>query len=582
MSSSAGRLKSRGTSFIRSLKEIGTLAIASFDELKTSLVKATNHDPVPPKEKHVKKLLIASHPHPEINLDEFMKAVCRVFRKSNDWLPALKGLEVLHRIIQEGSTEFCESIIRNDPEKRFKMDKFKDRNTSEAMDQSPLVRQYCRYLEERMVLYRTFHIKSLYLDMSIEAYCSPSAVNEWIDLFECLQKTTVELLECFDIIKMKRSSILSNGASIGCLALLLDDSFVLYKILTDNAVRLLDDFYNISLSDAKRVVSLYEKYCRLIEHLEEFFEFGKTVPQIYLKSNFATLTYNPFNVVDSMKEYINSGGQKKKKLVLGDIPVTDLSTILTKNELEVIKSTGSNEDFNENISNTTPTNNNRRKSSSVTPKSNNSSLNRSGSVKRTSPPPFNNGNANNTNPSSTSTGQDLLSFDWDAKPKTNTGNNSGLNNSKNALDDLFDFSQPVQTTNPTSNVLNQFGPTATTNNISYNNTSYNNNAQWNNNVYGGNNYNPYGNPYENNPYSAPSNTMGYNNVPMNSNYGYQQPYGNQNYSSPNMNNNNYNNMGYNNYNNNVNTSPNMNNNYNKSPQLNNNANKTNGFADDFF
>jgi len=54
MSNTTQRIKSRGTSFLRNLKDIGNLAVSSFDDIKKSLAKATNHDPVPPKEKHVK------------------------------------------------------------------------------------------------------------------------------------------------------------------------------------------------------------------------------------------------------------------------------------------------------------------------------------------------------------------------------------------------------------------------------------------------------------------------------------------------------------------------------------------------
>lgn len=54
MSNTAQRLKSRGTSFLRQVKDIGNIAVSSFDDIKMSMAKATNQDPVPPKEKHVK------------------------------------------------------------------------------------------------------------------------------------------------------------------------------------------------------------------------------------------------------------------------------------------------------------------------------------------------------------------------------------------------------------------------------------------------------------------------------------------------------------------------------------------------
>ncbi|KAG2370806.1 hypothetical protein C9374_014221 [Naegleria lovaniensis] len=288
MSNTAQRLKSRGTSFLRQVKDIGNIAVSSFDDIKMSMAKATNQDPVPPKEKHVKKLILATETNRELNMVEFAKAVCRIYRKSSDWLTASKGLQLLHRIVQEGSTEFCDAIVQNDPEKRFNMSKFKDRHTSEAMDQSPLVKQYCRYLEERLILYRIYQLKSLLPDMTLDAYVSSNDMKDG------------------------KKSILNNGAAVGCFTLCLDDSFVLYKLLSDCATKILDDFYKIPLSLAKRALEVYQKYCGAMKRLESMFEFSKNVNQIFLKSKPPSLKFKPESVLDPMREYVESQGVQRE------------------------------------------------------------------------------------------------------------------------------------------------------------------------------------------------------------------------------------------------------------------------------
>lgn len=187
-------------------------------------------------------MIIATETNRELNMAEFAKAVCRVYRKSSDWLTASKGLQLLHRIIQDGSAEFCDAIVQNDPEKRFNMSKFKDRNTSEAMDQTPLVKQYCRYLEERLIIYRIYQLKSLLPDMTLDAYVTTGDITGWLDLTESLLRASNELVECFEIVRAKKS-VLGNGAAIGCFTLCLDDSFVLYKLLGVCATKILGMFY---------------------------------------------------------------------------------------------------------------------------------------------------------------------------------------------------------------------------------------------------------------------------------------------------------------------------------------------------
>lgn len=319
----------------------------------------------------------------------------------------------------------------------------------------------------------------------------------------------------------------SNYILIGTIS-----SFIKHDYLStsDDDNNMTDDFYKIPLTLAKRGLEVYEKYCDSAKRLESMFEFSKNVNQIFLKSKPPSLKFKPESVLEPMREYVESQGGTKRRLIdHGEVPTTDLSSILSKNELEMIKLSTANEED-------TTSSTSKPRSSSV--KKNPFGLDEPPKqTPKTSP----RRGSTNTNTATTSTSNnnapvsldDLLSFD------TPQANNQQPANNGNAFNN--NINQPNRQ-NVTQNILSQFD----NNNMYYGGNNYGGyggvNNQYggvgfSNNPYGNN---PYGNnPYQNNPYANNSMPSYNNNMPYANNPYQNNPYANNNMQYPNNNTNPY-------------------------------------------
>lgn len=338
------------------LKRVGDkvrVGVALFDDVAKSLAKATNHDKVPPKEKHVRKIIMATNgPSNELNFGELVDAMSRIVTQSKDWLVSLKGLQLFHRLVQEGSEEFVETVLRHHVSKVLNMSAWKDRSTAIAMEQSPFVRQYGRYVEERYVLYRNIQIK--YLDKSTQLPVIGSVRGREEELFKTissLQRVCEELIECSVLLAEKRSR-LDNGATVGAFNLLLDDGLVLFKLLSGANLQLLDSYFDMDKPNAQKAYKLYEKHCRQSLGLLDFFKFAKKTG--LSRRNIPALKSTPDSILEAMKEFL--GGEVTDTarrawaevdhnfddIEVDEVPTMNLSDLLSQQEMDFIQTTAAN------------------------------------------------------------------------------------------------------------------------------------------------------------------------------------------------------------------------------------------------
>lgn len=85
---------------------------SEFKELDIAIVKATNHEECPPKERHVRKILTAtSAVRPRADLAYCMYTLAKRLAKTHNWVVALKTLIVIHRTLREGDPSFKDELL---------------------------------------------------------------------------------------------------------------------------------------------------------------------------------------------------------------------------------------------------------------------------------------------------------------------------------------------------------------------------------------------------------------------------------------------------------------------------------------
>merc|ERR1712166_1211373 len=129
---------------------------------RTPMVKASNLDIVPPKEKHVRYLISWTNDYPaEDNLIAVFKSLCERLEEK-DAIITLKALVVLHRILREGPISFTEVALARAGSLR--MDQLKKTQEVELAGQlhqagTPtlvaFIRRYAFYLQDRLYTWRS-------------------------------------------------------------------------------------------------------------------------------------------------------------------------------------------------------------------------------------------------------------------------------------------------------------------------------------------------------------------------------------------------------------------------------------------
>ncbi len=128
---------------------------------------------------------------------------------------------------------------------------FRDTSSAPAIEHQEFIRQYARFLEERVLLYRNTNIRQLSPKVGVDIMLATVAgrrreetegnkstnLKHLFKLLEGLQGVMSELLQLHVTYKM-----LTNPATLGAFSLILQDSFSLYKMLTESVIRLLGLF----------------------------------------------------------------------------------------------------------------------------------------------------------------------------------------------------------------------------------------------------------------------------------------------------------------------------------------------------
>ncbi|XP_048538401.1 putative clathrin assembly protein At5g57200 isoform X2 [Triticum urartu] len=281
---------------------------SDFKDLDIAIVKATNHVECPPKERHVRKIFLAtSMTCPRADVAYCIYALSRRLSKTKNWTVALKTLIVIHRLLREGDPTFKEEFLAHSHKRNLlHMANFKDGSSPLAWDCSAWVRTYALFLEERLECFRNlkYDIETERLmrspQHSAKAH-SRTRTMPWLDLMEhlpSLQQLLFRLMGC-----QPEGLACSNYLIQYALALALEESFKTYCAINDRIINLVDMFFERPRYDAIKAIAVYKRASMQAENLADFYEFCKDL-ELDTTFQFPTLRQPPPSFLAAMEEYI--------------------------------------------------------------------------------------------------------------------------------------------------------------------------------------------------------------------------------------------------------------------------------------
>ncbi|KAI4203501.1 MAG: hypothetical protein LQ350_001839 [Teloschistes chrysophthalmus] len=242
-----------------------------------------------PKAKYVEHILIATHAG-EAGVAEIFRALQNRLRDST-WTIVFKSLIIAHLMIREGEPNVTLKYLADSPSK------LAISNFSDAQAQGTNVRHYHGYVLSRAKAFRDTKV-------------------DWVREGQArLKKQTVSkgLLRETKTVQMQINALLKcdflsnepeNEITLTAFRLLTMDLLILFGIMNEGTINVLEHYFEMSKYDAEQALEIYKTFSRQTDRVVQFLSVARQYENS-TRLEIPKLKHAPTSLTSSLEEYLN-------------------------------------------------------------------------------------------------------------------------------------------------------------------------------------------------------------------------------------------------------------------------------------
>ncbi|KAM4522300.1 clathrin coat assembly protein AP180-like isoform 3-T5 [Odontesthes bonariensis] len=273
-------------------------------DMARSVCKATTHEVMAPKKKHLDYLVSATNTT-NVNIPQMADTLFE--RATNaSWVVVFKALVTAHHMCVHGNERFIQYLASRTS--LFNLSNFIDKTGSHGYDMSTFIRRYGRYLNEKAFAYRQMAFDFTRVKKGAEGVMRTMTTEKLLKGMPVLQTQIDTLLE-FDV----HPKELNNGIINAAFLLLFKDMVKLFASYNDGVINLLEKFFKMKKSECKEALEIYKRFLTRVTKIGEFIKLAETVGVD--KNDIPDINYAPSSILESLETHMNGledvkGGKK--------------------------------------------------------------------------------------------------------------------------------------------------------------------------------------------------------------------------------------------------------------------------------
>ncbi|KAF1938620.1 ANTH-domain-containing protein [Clathrospora elynae] len=243
----------------------------------------------PPKSKYVEHILVATHAG-EAGVAEIFRALTNRMRDST-WTIVYKSLILVHLMIREGEPEVTLKYLAQNPHRKLAINHF-----TEVQTQGHNIRTYAEYLLRRAIEYGVTKVD--YVRGGEGRLKRLSVDKGLLREAESVQDQIRSLLKCqpFD-------DEPENEITMTAFRLLTMDLLVLFHVMNEGTINILEHYFELSKPDATRALAVYRTFVKQTEAVVQYLSLARS-HEHSTRLEIPKIKHAPTSLAASLEEYL--------------------------------------------------------------------------------------------------------------------------------------------------------------------------------------------------------------------------------------------------------------------------------------